>query len=106
MKQVCFLLKIKKDRLDDYLKSHQVWPELLDAMKSVGIKNYSLFKRDDGLAVGYLEAENPRESLKILAQMEISKRWEESMAEFFETGERDFDDTDEEDWLDQYLYMP
>ena len=106
MKQVCFLLKIKKDRLDDYLKGHQVWPELIEAMQEVGIRNYSLFKRDDGLVVGYLEAENPKESFRKLAQMEVSKRWEEQMAEFFESGERDVDNTDSEDWLEQYFYMP
>ena len=31
MKRVCFLLRVKKDRVDDYLRAHDVWPEVRDA---------------------------------------------------------------------------
>ena len=89
MERVCFFLQVKKERLDDYLKAHQVWPEMLDAMKDAGIRNYSLFYRPDGLLVGYLEAENVQQSLQKLGQTDINKRWQEHMAEFFEGGSGD-----------------
>ena len=87
MKRVCFLLRLRKDRMDDYLDGHEVWPELLDEMRRAGIRNYSLFLRDDGLVVGYLEAENPEESLQKVSQTDVSRRWEEGMAQFFESGD-------------------
>ena len=100
MKQVCFLLRLKHDRIDDYLKAHQVWPELLDVMREAGIRNYSLFLREGGMVVGYLEAENPEESLRKVAETEVSQRWEEGMAEYFED-----DGGGLEEWLRQYFYM-
>ena len=49
--RVCFLLHLKPDRVEDYLNAHAVvWPDMLDALRSAGWHNYSLFLRpDDGL---------------------------------------------------------
>jgi L-rhamnose mutarotase len=56
MERVCFLLKVKSDRLEEYKKRHEaVWPEMLQALRETGWHNYSLFLREDGLLVGYLE---------------------------------------------------
>ena len=60
MKRACYLLKVKKDRVDEYVKAHDVWPEALDAMQKAGIRNTSLFiRKEDGLVVWYFEAEDP-----------------------------------------------
>jgi len=99
MKQVCFLLRVKRDRVEDYVKAHQIWPELLDVMREAGIRNYSLFLRGDGMVVGYLEAEDPEESLRRVGETDVSRRWEQSMAEYFEQG------GGVEEWLSQYFYM-
>lgn len=59
MQRVCFLLKVRADRLDEYRERHAaVWPEMLDALSATGWHNYSLFLREDGLLVGYLETED------------------------------------------------
>ena len=48
-KRVCFLLKVKKDMMEEYVKEHeQVWQEMLDALTKHGWHNYSLFLTDDG----------------------------------------------------------
>ena len=58
MQRVCFLLKVREDRLAEYRERHAaVWPEMLEALSATGWHNYSLFLRDDGLLVGYLETE-------------------------------------------------
>jgi L-rhamnose mutarotase len=55
-KRVCFHLRVKKDRLNEYKARHrEVWPEMLEALRQTGWKNYSLFLREDGLLIGYLE---------------------------------------------------
>jgi L-rhamnose mutarotase len=57
--RICFLLKVRPDRVEEYRKRHSgVWPELRDALRATGWKNYSLFLRHDGMLVGYLEAED------------------------------------------------
>ena len=59
MQRVCFLLKVRPDRLDEYAERHShVWPEMLEALSSTGWTNYSLFLKEDGLLVGYLETED------------------------------------------------
>ena len=104
MKRVCFLLRVKKDRVDDYLRAHDVWPEVLDAIRKVGIRNYSMFVReDDGLLVGYFEAEDPEKSLRELGEMDVNGRWQEHMAPYFESGSGDLQKGGPE-WLEQYFY--
>ncbi len=44
MQRICFLLKVKPDKLDEYKRRHQaVWPEMRDALSRTGWHNYSLF---------------------------------------------------------------
>ena len=85
MQRVCFLLKIKTDRMDEYKARHAaVWPEMLQALSESGWKNYSLFLRDDGLLVGYFETEDLEASRKAMAQREVNARWQADMAPFFD----------------------
>jgi L-rhamnose mutarotase len=85
MKRVCFLLRVKKDRLAEYKRRHeQVWPEMLAALRRTGWHNYSLFLRDDGLLVGYLETPNFKKALAGMARTDVNARWQKDMAPFFE----------------------
>ena len=63
MERAGFLLKVRKDKLEEYKKKHEnVWPEMLDALRRQGWRNYSLFLDEDGQLFGYVEAERePRE---------------------------------------------
>jgi L-rhamnose mutarotase len=57
--RICFLLKVRKERLAEYKLRHvAVWPEMLDALRSAGWHNYSLFLQPEGLLVGYLETDD------------------------------------------------
>jgi L-rhamnose mutarotase len=59
MERVCFLLQVRPDRLDEYRARHRaVWPEMLAALRDAGWSNYSLFLRDGGLLVGYVETDD------------------------------------------------
>jgi L-rhamnose mutarotase len=105
MERVCFTLKVKEELLDEYLKAHQVWPELLDAISEVGIKNFSLFmNRKESFIIGYFEAENPQESLSKLGKTEINKKWQAHVAKYFEAGSGDMKEGGL-DWMDQYFYL-
>lgn len=85
MKRICFLLQVKRDRLDEYKERHQaVWPEMLAALSKAGWHNYSLFLRDDGLLVGYCETPEFDRALSQMAATEVNARWQAQMVEFFE----------------------
>ena len=85
MERVCFLLKVKSERLEEYKKRHEdVWPEMLEALRETGWRNYSLFLREDGLLVGYLETPDYPSALSGMAGREINQRWQREMAPFFE----------------------
>ncbi|MEY3026051.1 MAG: hypothetical protein RL136_2076 [Planctomycetota bacterium] len=86
MKRVCFLLKVKADRLDEYRVRHRsVWPEMLDALRRHGWRNYSLFLRDDGLLVGYCETPDFAKAVAGMQDEEVNARWQREMAPFFES---------------------
>ena len=58
-RRVCFLLQVRPDRVDEYRERHRaVWPEMRQALRDAGWRNYSLLLRGDGLLVGYLECED------------------------------------------------
>jgi L-rhamnose mutarotase len=95
MQRVCFLLRVKPDRLDEYRERHKaVWPEMLDALRETGWRNYSLFLSRDGLLVGYLETDDFDAAVAGMATREVNGRWQAEMAEYFEdleTGSADSD---------------
>jgi L-rhamnose mutarotase len=85
MERVCFLLKVRRDRLAEYKLRHEsVWAEMRQALTETGWHNYSLFLRGDGLLVGYLETPDFAGALAGMAQREVNARWQASMAPFFE----------------------
>jgi L-rhamnose mutarotase len=85
MQRVCFLLRVKPERLGEYRLRHEnVWPEMLEALRETGWRNYSLFLRDDGLLVGYLETADLEAALAGMEAREINARWQAEMAPFFE----------------------
>jgi L-rhamnose mutarotase len=87
MERVCFLLRVRPDRLDEYRERHRVvWPEMLAALREAGWANYSLFLREDGLLVGYLETEDFAAAEAAMEATEVNARWQADMAPFFETG--------------------
>ena len=83
-KRICFVLQVKPDRLEEYKERHRaVWPEMLAALRETGWTNYSLFLRNDGLLVGYLEAEDFERARADMAEREVNHLWQSQMQEFF-----------------------
>lgn len=85
MERVCFLLKVRPERLEEYKKRHEaVWPDMLQALRETGWHNYSLYLRPDGLLVGYFETPDLEAALSGMAGREVNARWQRDMAPFFE----------------------
>lgn len=84
MQRVCFALQVQVDKLDEYRERHRaVWPEMQQALRENGWNNYSLFLREDGLLIGYLETEDFLAAKEKMAATEVNGRWQREMAEYF-----------------------
>src|SRR5271170_4234044 len=84
MQRICFVLQVKPERLEEYKERHRhVWPEMQAALHETGWANYSLFLRDDGLLIGYLETEDFEGARSGIAQREVNVRWQREMGDFF-----------------------
>lgn len=80
----CFNLHVRPDRLEEYVERHRaVWPEMLEALKQSGWHNYSLFLREDGLLVGYVEADDLTRAQAAMAGTAVNARWQAEMAAYF-----------------------
>ena len=84
MNRYCFCLQVRPDRLDEYVERHRnVWPDMQAALRDSGWHNYSLFLRDDGLLIGYVESADLEAAQKAMAATEVNTRWQAQMTEFF-----------------------
>ena len=84
MARGAFVLRIKPERVNDYVAAHAaVWPEMRAAISDAGIRNYSIFLHEN-LAFGYLEADDLDASYAALAATEVNARWQDAMADLLE----------------------
>jgi L-rhamnose mutarotase len=85
MERVCFELRVKPERLEEYRERHRaVWPDMLAALRAAGWGNYSLFLRGDGLLIGYLETDDFAAAQRRMEEAEVNARWQAAMAPLFE----------------------
>ncbi|TDE12978.1 L-rhamnose mutarotase [Jiangella asiatica] len=89
MPRYCFVAHVRTDRLDEYRRRHAtVWPDMLRALRDTEWRNYSIFLGDDGLLVGYVEADDLDRAQAAMAATEVNDRWQREMAELFADGGR------------------
>ncbi len=84
MPRYCFQLQVRPDRMAEYVQRHRgVWPEMVAALRHTGWRNYSLFLREDGLLIGYVEADDLAAAQTGMAATAVNARWQAEMAPFF-----------------------
>jgi L-rhamnose mutarotase len=82
--RTAFVLRVRPEKIDEYVRAHEaVWPEMLDALRGAGIRNYTIF-RDDNRMFGYFEADDLAAAGRYLARQDVSARWQDAMAELLE----------------------
>jgi L-rhamnose mutarotase len=80
MGQHAWVLEVRPGYEDEYKARHDdIWPEMLDALRKAGIRNYSIFRH--GLTLfGYFETDDLADTIAMLAKDPVNARWSESMA--------------------------
>jgi L-rhamnose mutarotase len=53
------------------------------ALREAGWTNYTLFLTDDGLLIGYLEADDFAAARQRMAQTDVNARWQAQMQPYF-----------------------
>ena len=84
-KRYAMAVKLKDEKRDFYLKNHQnVWPEVLEELKKIKIKNYSIFLKEDFM-FGYLEYEgnNFDEDMTQMRKIDLVDKWTKLMIDCF-----------------------
>ena len=84
MARYCFMLQVRPELLPEYKARHaDVWPQMRSALQDADWRNYSLFVRDDGLLVGYVESDDLDAAQRAMAATDVNRRWQAEMARFF-----------------------
>lgn len=80
MTSYAWILEVRPGCEDEYLKRHdEIWPEMTEALKESGIRNYNIFRY--GLTLfGYFETDDLEKTQKFLAENDVNARWSEFMA--------------------------
>lgn len=80
MGQHAWVLEVRPGYEEEYKKRHdEVWPEMLEALRQAGIRNYSIFRH--GLTLfGYFETDDLEKAVAALAKDPVNARWSQSMA--------------------------
>jgi L-rhamnose mutarotase len=76
-----FVLDVRPDCVDEYVEAHRtVWPEMLEALRAAGIRNYTIFRHGTRM-FGYFEADDLEAAGRYMTEQEVSTRWQDAMAE-------------------------
>jgi L-rhamnose mutarotase len=82
--RAAFVLHVQPDRIDEYVEAHRnVWPEMLQALREAGIRNYTIFRSGNDM-FGYFESDDLERAGAFMAAQEVNGRWQDAMAELLE----------------------
>lgn len=75
-----WVLEVRPGYEDEYRRRHDaIWPEMVDALRVAGIRNYAIFRH--GLHLfGYFETDDLAASVAALRDSAVNRRWGEWMA--------------------------
>lgn len=84
MQRVAFQLRVKQGLEEAYDQAHRaVWPELIGELQSFGVREYSIFRRDNDLFL-YMLVPDFQVLVDKLAQSDVDRRWQQAMAPLLE----------------------
>jgi L-rhamnose mutarotase len=80
MAQYAWVLEVRPGYEDEYKRRHdQIWPEMIETLRSAGIRNYSIFRHGLTL-IGYFETDDLDATIAELGKSDVNRRWGEYMA--------------------------
>ena len=87
LKRYAFMLRLRPGAAEAYEASHRaVWPEMLALLKSAGISEYSIYRRDELLILA-LRAVDFEATWSRIENDPVNLRWQQAMAPYFAPNE-------------------
>jgi L-rhamnose mutarotase len=76
MERLCFVVELYPGTEEEYERRHdEIWPELVEAIRASGFRNYTLFRRGTQV-VGYVECHpDVATAFSTIQPNGINKRW-------------------------------
>ena len=99
-------VRLKDEKREFYIKNHaEVWPEVLDELKKIKVKNYSIFLKEDFM-FGYLEydGEDFDKDMGDMQKIPIVDKWTKLMIDCFNPFPKNEDNTSGV-MMDQIFFM-
>jgi len=83
LKRYAFILRLRPGAAEEYEIAHRaVWPEILALLKSAGIHEYSIYRRDD-LLILTLRTADFEATWGRIENDPVNLRWQQAMAPLF-----------------------
>lgn len=87
MKRMAFKMHLNQGQKETYIKRHkEIWPELKNLLKEVGISEYSIFLDEDTNTLFAFKKVSGHGGSQDLGKTEIVKKWWAFMADIMETN--------------------
>ena len=75
-----WVLEVRPGCEEEYKQRHaEIWPEMIEALRAAGIRNYSIFRLGLTL-IGTFETDDLPRTIAILRDDPVNARWGQSMA--------------------------
>ncbi len=84
MKRYASVFRIRPELVGEYKKAHdEIWPDMAQAIRDAGIRNYSIFFSPDGTLYSYFECDDAGAAFAFMRRTEVNARWQKAMEKFF-----------------------
>jgi len=105
-KRYAMAVRLKEEKREFYIENHaNVWPEVLEQLKKIKVKNYSIFLKEDFM-FGYLEydGDNFDYDMGEMQKIPIVEKWTNLMISCFNPFPGN---EDNESWvmMDEIFYL-
>ena len=103
MLRKALIMKLISGNEEEYKRRHdEIWPELIEMLRSSGISDYSIFLHEPSSILFASFKLSEDNSADLLSQREVVKKWWDYMADIMETNE---DHSPMEEQLKEVFYL-
>jgi L-rhamnose mutarotase len=107
MERAAFMLRLKPGTADAYDEAHrQVWPEMLALLKSAGISEYSIFRRDELLILSLRVEVDFETAWQKIENDPVNLRWQQAMSTYFQPLDGELQPGERFPMLREVFYLP
>ena len=104
-KKIAWVWEIKEEYLEEYILMHSnPWPEIMQAHRDAGIRNYSIFQ--SGTKFFYcFECDDVDKAFQYLAKNEVCQKWNAITSKMVK-GSFDFNEDSPITKMQEVFYLP